>query len=170
MKRENNCNSICTHRKGFINASRQKIKWAVTQYRTCNTWNMTEASWCIYTVIYSLTGPATNHCPEIGLSHLWIVERPNVHIISIQFIIHYYACEHWLIATKPYDRIPTIMCQLFIHTLHWSGPLVVLQCHRIAFFTNTKVFVKTSNKMKLVWMWIISTFIYSKKIKAEPLP
>ena len=84
-----------------------KEELAVTQYRTCNTWNVTEASRCIYTLICPLTGPATNHCPGNGLGHLKIVERPNVHIISLQLLIHYYAWEHWLIATEPYDRIPT---------------------------------------------------------------
>ena len=67
---------------------------------------MTEASWCIYTLICPLTEPATNHCPGNGLGHLRIVECPNVYIISLQLIIHY-ACEHWLIAIEPYDKIPT---------------------------------------------------------------
>ena len=69
---------------------------------------MTEASRCIYIVIYPLTGPAANPCAGNGLDHLWRVERPNVYIISLQLVIHYYyACEHWLIATEPYNRIPT---------------------------------------------------------------
>ena len=88
-------------------ACKQKVEWAVTQYRTCDTRNMTEASWCIYTLICPLTGPATNHCPENELGHLWIAEHPNVHLISLQLTIHY-ACEYWLIATEPYDRIPTL--------------------------------------------------------------
>ena len=100
---------------------------------------MTEASWCIYTQIYPLIGPATNHCPENGLSHLQIMERPNVHIISLQLVIHYYTCEHcgrpihsalchieamsfvnyytcehWLIAIEPYNRISTL-------TIRWWG-------------------------------------------------
>ena len=82
-------------------SGRQKVKRAVTQYWTRNTWNMTEASWCIYTLICPLTGPATNHCPGNGLGHFRIVERLNVHIISPQLVIHYYTCEHWLIATEP---------------------------------------------------------------------
>ena len=72
--------------------SRQKIEWVVTQYWTCNTWNMTEASQCIYTLIFPHTGPATNHCQGNGLGHFQIVERPYVFIISLQLIIHYYAC------------------------------------------------------------------------------
>ena len=68
---------------------------------------MTEASRCIYTLIFPLTEPATNHCPGNELGYLHIVERPNIHIISLQLVIHYYTCEHWLIATEPYDRIPT---------------------------------------------------------------
>ena len=68
---------------------------------------MTEASRCIYTLICSLTRPATYHCPENGLGHLQIVECPNVHMISLQLVIHDYTCEHWLTATEPYDRIPT---------------------------------------------------------------
>ena len=62
---------------------------------------MTEASSCTYTLICPLTGPATNHCPGNGLGYLRLVERPNVHIISLQLIIHYYACERRLIATEP---------------------------------------------------------------------
>ena len=68
---------------------------------------MTEASRFIYTLICPLTGPATNCCPGNGLDNLQILEHPKVHIISLQFVIHGYACEHWLIATEPYDRIPT---------------------------------------------------------------
>ena len=49
---------------------------------------MTEASRCIYTLICPLTEPATNHCPGNGLGHLRIVERPNVHIISLQLVVH----------------------------------------------------------------------------------
>ena len=74
---------------------------------TRNTWNITEASRCIYTLICPLTGPATNPCPGNGLGHLLIVKRPNDHIISLQLVIYIYACEHWLIAAEPYDRIPT---------------------------------------------------------------
>ena len=36
------------------------------------------------------------------------MERPNVHIISLQLVIHDYTCEHWFIATEPYNKIPTI--------------------------------------------------------------
>ena len=61
-----------------------KVEWAVTQYRTRNTWNMTEASRCIYTLICPLSGPTTNHCAGNGLGHLRIVECPNVYIISLQ--------------------------------------------------------------------------------------
>ena len=68
---------------------------------------MTEASRCIYTLICPLAGPATNHCPGNGLGHLWIVECPNVHIISLQLIILDDAGEDWLIASEPYDRIST---------------------------------------------------------------
>ena len=78
---------------------------------------MNEASQCIYTLICPLTGAATNHC----LGHLWIVECPNVHIISLQLVIHY-ACEHWLISTELYDRIPTMVnsfSQLILSTLDW---------------------------------------------------
>ena len=28
------------------------------------------------------------------------MERANVHMISLQRVIHYYACENWLIATE----------------------------------------------------------------------
>ena len=73
---------------------------------------MTEASRCICTLICPLTGPATDHCPGNGLGHLRIVEWLNVHIISLQLIIHGYVCEHWLIATEPYDRIPTELTRL----------------------------------------------------------
>ena len=51
---------------------------------------MTEASQSIHTLIYPFTGLATNHCPENGLSHLRIMESPNVHIISAQFVGHCY--------------------------------------------------------------------------------
>ena len=68
---------------------------------------MTKASRCVYTLIHPLTGPANNHQQENGLSHLQIMEHPNVHIISLQLVIHYLTCEHWFIATEPYDRIPT---------------------------------------------------------------
>ena len=69
---------------------------------------MTKASWYIFTLIYPFTGPATNHCPKNGLSHLRIMECPNVHIISLQLITHrFYANEWWLIATELYKRIPT---------------------------------------------------------------
>ena len=78
---------------------------------------MTEASWCIYTLIYRLIRPTTNHYPGNRLGHLWIVEHPNVHIISLQLVIHGYACEHWLIATESYVRIPThiILPQVVAH-------------------------------------------------------
>ncbi len=73
-------------------ALRQKIELVVTQYRACN---MTEASWCIYTLIYPFTGPATNHCSENGLSHFRIMECPNVHIISLQLVTHsFYTCNY----------------------------------------------------------------------------
>ena len=49
---------------------------------------MTEASQCIHTLIYPFSGPATNHCPENGLSHLRKMECPNVYIISPQFFTH----------------------------------------------------------------------------------
>ena len=68
---------------------------------------MTEASQCICTLICPFTGPTTNHCQGNRLGHLRIVEYPNVHIISLQLLIHY-TCEHWPIATEPYDRIPTV--------------------------------------------------------------
>ena len=51
---------------------------------------MTEANWYMYTLIYKFTGPATNHCPKNGLSHLWIMECLNVHIISLELITHYF--------------------------------------------------------------------------------
>ena len=96
-------------------AGRQKVEQAVTQYQTHNTWNMTEASWCIYTLICQLTGPVTNHCPANGLGHLRMVEHSNVHIISLQLVIHGYACEHWLIATETYDRIPaSVIARTFV--------------------------------------------------------
>ena len=91
-------------------AGRQKVERAVTQYWTRNTWNMTEASRYICTLICPLTGPATNHCTGNGLGNLQIVERPNVHIISLQLVIHY-AYEHWLIASEFW--IPTINIFLF---------------------------------------------------------
>ena len=90
----------------LASSSQTKVEWVVTQYQTHNTWNMTEASQCMYTLICPLTGPATNHCPGNGLGHLQIVEHPNVHIISLLLVVHY-AYEHWLIAIEPYDRIPT---------------------------------------------------------------
>ena len=86
-------------------AGRQKVEWAITQYRTCNTWNMTEANRCIYALICLFTGLATKNWAWNGFGHLWIMERPNVHIISLQLIIHY-AGENWLIATETYNRIP----------------------------------------------------------------
>ena len=70
---------------------------------------MTEVSRCIYAVISPLNGPATNHCPENGLGHHRIVECPNVHRISLQLVIHNDACEHWPIATEPWDWISTKM-------------------------------------------------------------
>ena len=54
-------------------------------------------------------GSAINHYPRNGLGHLWIVEHPIVHIISLQHVIHYYTCEDWFIATEPQDRIPTMI-------------------------------------------------------------
>ena len=68
---------------------------------------MTEATWCIYTLICPLTGPAINHSPGNGVGHLWIVKRPYDHIISL--VIRHHACEQWLIATEPYDRVPTLL-------------------------------------------------------------
>ena len=70
---------------------------------------MTEASRYIYTLIYPFTGPATNHCPENRLSHLQLMECPNVHIISLQLVTHhFYTNECWLIATELYKRIPIL--------------------------------------------------------------
>ena len=112
-------------------AGRQKVEWAVTQYWTCNTWNMTEASQCIYTLICPLTGPATNHCPGNGLGHLWIGEHPNVHIILVQLVIHYYASEHWLIATEPYDRIPTMESKMIITTVVSSFTKMIPNNHNL---------------------------------------
>ena len=60
-----------------------------------------------------------NHCSRNRLGHFLIVERPNVHIISIQLLILYYACEHWLIATEPYDRIPTILLRSHSDIYPW---------------------------------------------------
>ena len=61
------------------------------------------------TLIYPLTGPATNLCPENGLSHLQIMECPNVHIISLQLITNwFYATGCWIKATDLYERISTI--------------------------------------------------------------
>ena len=75
--------------------------------RSWDSWNLTEASQCKYTLICPLTGPATNLCPENGLGHLRIVEGPDVHVISPQLLIHHHACEHRPIATVPYDIILT---------------------------------------------------------------
>ena len=83
----------------------------LTQYQTHNTWNFTEGIPC--TLICPLTGPTTNHCPGNGLGHLQIVERPNVHIISLQLVIHDHTCQQWLIATEPDDRILT---HIYIYT------------------------------------------------------
>ena len=69
---------------------------------------MTEASWCLYTLICLFTRPATNYYPGNGFGHLRIVEHPNVYIISLQLVIQSDTCEHWLIATESYDRISTV--------------------------------------------------------------
>ena len=78
-------------------AGRREVEWMVTQYWTRDTRNMIEASQCIYALICPLTVPATSHFPGNGLGHLRIVECPNVHIISIPLLIHYYACENKLV-------------------------------------------------------------------------
>ena len=100
---------------------------------------MTEASQYIYiySLIYPFTGPATNHCPENGLSHLRMMECSNVLIISLQLVTYrFYANEYWLIATKLYERIPiktTVFLQLTKNTsvvsynttkLCWLQPVI----------------------------------------------
>ena len=79
MCRINNNNTYRLSSPSWHLAGWQKVEWAVIQCRTCNTWNITEASQCIYTLICPLTGPAINHYPGNGLGHLQIVEYPNVH-------------------------------------------------------------------------------------------
>ena len=65
---------------------------------------MTETSQCIYTLIYPFNGPATNHCPENGLSHLRIMKCPNVHIISPQLVTHSFL-RKWVF-THSYWALP----------------------------------------------------------------
>ena len=67
--------------------------------------------WPIYWIqlikINSYTGPATNHCPENGLSHLWTMECPNVLIIALEVVApSFYANEYLLISKEHYERIP----------------------------------------------------------------